>query len=149
MSTSTVRSPEAYEDAYEAYYAEAAEELRAVRAGEKETSGQAAIVGRHADLFTQQQLDALRAAEAGVADPDGRERLYRLRRTCERGMVDAELAAGADELENAILAARLTFGGEDLPLHAAEAKLAVLADYAQREKLGELAQALGATFNEQ
>ncbi|MGZ4334669.1 MAG: hypothetical protein ACXVRJ_10420 [Gaiellaceae bacterium] len=147
MSTSTVRSPEGYEDAYEAYYAEAAEELRAVHAGEKETSDQAAIVARHADLFTQQQLDALRAAEAGVADPDGRERLYRLRRTCEKGIVDAELAAREDELENAILAARLTFAGDEMPLHAAEAKLAVLPDYAQREELGELAQTLVATFN--
>jgi hypothetical protein len=149
MSTTTVRSPEGYEDAYEAYYAEAAEEHRAVRAGDKETSDQAAIVARHADLFTQQQLDALRAAEAAVADPDGRERLYRLRRACEKGMVDAELAVRDDELENAILAARLTFTGDEMPLHAAEAKLAVLPDYAQREELGELAQTLSATFNGQ
>jgi hypothetical protein len=167
MNTTTVRSPEGYEDAYEAYYAEAAEELRAVRAGDKETSDQAAILARHADLFTQQQLDALRAAEANEAaevahEPgsvssaspatlaaDGRERLYRLRRACERGIVDAELAARDDELENAILAARLTFAGAEMPLHAAEAKLAVLPDYAQREDLGEFAQTVGATFNEQ
>ncbi len=149
MNTTAVRSPEGYEDAYEAYYAEAAEELRGVRAGDKETSDQAEIVARHADLFTQQQLDALRAAEAGVADPDGKERLYRLRRACEKGIVDAEQAARDDELENAILAARLTFAGDEMPLHAAEAKLAVLPDYAQREELGELAQTLSATFNGQ
>ena len=148
MSTAAVRSPHRYEDAYEAYYAEAAEEIRAVRVGEKETSDQAAIVARHADLFTQEQLDALRAAEAVAPEGDERERLYRLRRTCESGMVDAELAAREDELENALLAARLTFQGEELPLRAAEAKLAVLPDFAKREELGELVQELSATFNE-
>jgi hypothetical protein len=148
MSTTAVRSPHGYEDAYEAYYAEAAEETRAVRVGEKETSEQAAIVARHADLFTQEQLDALRQAEADVPEGDERERLYRLRRTCESGIVEAELAAREDELENALLAARLTFDGEEMPLRAAEAKLAVLPDYAKREELGELAQELSATFNE-
>jgi hypothetical protein len=148
LSTAAVRTPQEYEDAYEAYYAEAAEEFRAVRVGEKETSEQAAIVARHADLFTEEQLDALRAAEGEVSASDERERLYRLRRTCESGIVDGELAAREDELENALLAARLTFDGEELPLRAADAKLAVLPDYAQREELGKLAQALDATFNE-
>jgi hypothetical protein len=149
MSTTAVRSPHGYEDAYEAYYAEAAEEVRAVRVGEKETSDQAAIVARHADLFTQEQLDALRAAEAELPEGDERERLYRLRRTCEAGVVAAELAAREDELENALLAARLTFDGDELPLRAADAKLAVLPEYARREELGELARELDASFNEQ
>ena len=83
MSTAAVRSPHGYEDAYEAYHAEAAEEVRAVRVGEKETSQQAAIIALHADLFTQEQLDALREAEAEVPEGDERERVYRLRRTCE------------------------------------------------------------------
>jgi len=148
MSTTTVRTPQEYEDAYEAYYAESAEEVRAVRVGEKETSEQAAIVARHADLFTQDQLEALRAAEADASDADERERLYRLRRTCEGGIVDAELAAREDELENALLAARLTFEDEELPLNAADAKLAVLPDYMQREELGELVQALDSSFND-
>ena len=149
MSTTVVRSPHGYEDAYEAYYAEAAEEVRAVRVGEKETSEQAAIVARHADLFTQEQLDALRAAEAELPEGDERERLYRLRRTCEAGIVDGELAAREDELENELLAARLTFDGEELPLRAAEAKLAVLPEYARREELGELVRDLDASFNDQ
>ena len=148
MSTTTVRSPQEYEDAYEAYYAEAAEELRAVRVGEKETSEQAAIVARHADLFTYDQLDALRAAEVGVSDSDEQERLHRLRRTCEAGIVDAELAEREDELENALLAARLTFDGAELPLRTAEAQLAVLPDYAKREELGRLARALDSSFND-
>jgi hypothetical protein len=148
MSTTTVRSPQEYEDAYEAYYAEAAEEFRAVRVGEKATSEQAAVVARHAELFTQEQLDALRAAEAGVSGGGEKERLHRLRRACEGGIVDAELAEREDELENALLAARLTFDGEELPLRTAEARVAVLPDYAKREELGELTRELDAGFNE-
>ena len=148
MSTAAVRSPHGYEDAYEAYYAEAAEEIRAVRVGEKETSEQAAIVARHADLFTQEQLDALRAAEAELPEGDEGERLYRLRRTCEAGIVAAELAAREDELENAVLAARLTFDGEELPLRSAQARLAVLPEYRKRDELGDLARTLDASFND-
>ncbi|HKC77049.1 MAG TPA: hypothetical protein VKB70_01555, partial [Gaiellaceae bacterium] len=148
MSTTAVRSAQEYEDAYRAYYIEASDEVRAVRVGEKETSEQAAIVERHADLFTREQLDALRAAEADAADPGDAERLYRLCRECEEGIVDAELAAGEDELANALLAARLTFDGEEMPLRTAEAKLAVLPDYAQREELGELARTLDSSFND-
>jgi hypothetical protein len=148
MSTTAVRSPQEYEDAYEAYYAEAAEEVRAVRVGEKETSEQATIVERHADLFTREQLEALRAAEEEASDEEERERFYRLRKACEEGVVDARLAARADELENALLAARLTFDGDELPLRSADALLAVLPDYAKREELGELARELDASFNE-
>jgi hypothetical protein len=147
MSTTAVRTPQGYEDAYEAYYAEAAEELRAVRVGEKNTSEQAAIVARHADLFTREQLDALRTAE-DTAEGDEQERLYRLRRSCESGIVEAELAAREDELENAILAARLTFDGEELPLRAAQARLAVLAEYAKRDELGDAVRDLDGGFNE-
>jgi hypothetical protein len=148
VSATAVRTAQGYEEAYRTYYAEAAEEGRAVRVGEKETSEQAAIVSRHADLFTRQQLEALRTAEDAADDAGEQERIYRLRRSCERGIVDAELAASEDELENAILAARLAFAGDELPLRAAEAKLAVLPDYAAREELGELARTLDASFNE-
>ena len=149
MSATAVRTPQEYEDAYEAYYAEAAEEVRAVRVGEKDTSEQAGIVARHADLFTADQLDALRAAEAEAIEADERERLYRLRRACESGIVDAELAAREDELENAILAARLTFDGGELPLRAAQARLAVLPEYARRDELGERVRELDSGFNPQ
>ena len=149
MSTTAVRTPQEYEDAYQAYYAEAAEEVRAVRVGEKETSDQAAIVARHAGLFTQEQLEGLRAAEAEAEPGDQHERLYRLRRSCESGIVEAELAARDDALENAILAARLTFDGDELPLRAAQAQLAVLLDYGKRDELGELVRQLDGTFNEQ
>jgi hypothetical protein len=148
VSATAVRGAQEYEDAYRAYYAEAAEEFRAVRVGEKETSEQAAIVKRHAGLFTREQLDGLRTAEADAAHPDERERLYRLRRTCETGIVDAELAEREDELANALLAARLVFDGDELPLRSAEAMLAVLPEYARREQLGELARNLDASFND-
>jgi hypothetical protein len=146
VSTTAVRTPDAYESAYRTYYAEAAEEYRSVRVGEKEISEQAAVVARHRDLFSRAQLDALRAAE-DEADGEERERLYRLRKTCEAGLVDAVLVEREDELENAILAARLDFRGEELPLRAAEARLAVLPDYAAREELGRLERDLSATFN--
>ena len=70
MSATAVRTPQEYEDAYGAYYAEGAEEARAVRVGEKATSEMAAIVERHADLFTPEQLEALRAAEEEATDRD-------------------------------------------------------------------------------
>src|SRR5437763_12254975 len=123
MSTSpAVRSAAEYEARLQQYYFERAEEGRAVRVGEKETSEQAAIVARYGDLFTRDQLDALRTAEAAATETDEAERLYRLRKTCEGGIVDAELAAREDELANALLAARLTFDGEEMPLRTAEAQ---------------------------
>ena len=51
-------------------------------------------------------------------------------------MVAAELAEQSDELENAILAAKVSFQGDELPLRAAQARLAVLAGYGERDELG-------------
>ncbi len=76
------------------------------------------------------------------------EQLYRLRKVCEGGIVSAELVEREDELENRQLAARLDFRDEELPLRTAQARLAVLHDYADREELGELLADLNATFNE-
>src|SRR5205823_9510214 len=75
-------------------------------------------------------------------------RLYRLRKTCEAGLIAAALAEREDELENAVLAARVEFDGEELPLRSAQARLAVLAGYGDRERLGELAADASATFND-
>jgi hypothetical protein len=136
-----------YESRLHAYYREGSEEGRAVRVGEKEVSEQAAIVARYADLFTREQRDALRGAE-DAAEGDERERLYRLRKTCEGGIVAAVIAEREDELENAVLAARLSYRGEELPLRAAEARLAVLAGYREREELAELERELSASFND-
>jgi hypothetical protein len=146
MSTTAVRTPAEYESRLQEYYYERSEEARAVRVGEKEVSEQAAIVARFTDLFSRQQIEALREAEDTAGGQD-RERLYRLRKTCEGGLISAELAEQEDALENRILAARVTFKGEELPLRSAQARLAVLEGYADREALGELERAESARFN--
>ena len=147
MSVAAVLSPAEFEERLARYLYERSEEGRAVRVGEKETSEQAAIVARYRDLFTPTQLDSLRDAEEG-APADDRELLYRLRKTCESGIVAAEFAAREDELENRILSARIPWRGEELPLRTAQAKLAVLPDYRERDELGGLYNAENATFND-
>jgi hypothetical protein len=137
MSVAVARTPAEYEERFEQYAYERSEEGRAVRVGLKAISEQAAIVARYADLFTRPQLEALREAEESAAG-DERERLYRLRRTCEAGIIDAELAERKDALENRVLATTVEFRGETLPLRSAQARLAVLDDYRAREELGEL-----------
>jgi hypothetical protein len=148
VSTTSVRTPVDYEERLARYLFERSEEGRAVRVGEKETSDQAAIVERYRDLFTPGQLDRLREAEEG-ASGEQRELLYRLRKTCESGIVAAELSAREDELENAILAARIDWRGEQLPLRTAQAKLAVLPEYRERDELGALHNAANARFNDE
>ncbi|MEP6976598.1 MAG: hypothetical protein ABI948_00940 [Thermoleophilia bacterium] len=147
MSVAAARTPAQFEERLQRYLFERSEEARAIRVGEKETSEQAAIVERYSDLFTRDQIDVLREAEQ-AAGRDERERLYRLRKTCEGGIVTAELAERDDELENAILAARVTFRGEEMPLRNAQAKLAVLDSYADREELGEIHALASARFND-
>jgi hypothetical protein len=147
MSVAAVLRPADYESRLQRYLVERAEEGRAVRVGEKEVSERAEIVARYAELFTREQLEALRQAEGESSGGDERERLYRLRKTCEAGLISAELAAREDALENAILAARVEFKDEELPLRTAQAQLAVLPEYADREELGRLATDLSATFN--
>jgi hypothetical protein len=146
MATTTIRDAAEYESRLQKYYFERAEEARAVRVGEKEVSEQAAIVARYRDLFTRPQIEALREAE-DVAGGDERERLYRLRKTCEAGVISAELAEQEDALENAILGARVRWRGEELPLRSAQARLAVLDSYTDREELGELEREASAAFN--
>ena len=126
MITTAVRTPPDYEAQLRNYLFERSEEGRAVRVGEKEVSEQAAIVERYRDLFSHEQLKALRAEEEQV-DGEQREWLYRLRKTCEGGLIAQELTERDDALENAILAARVSYSGEELPLRTAQAMLAVLA----------------------
>jgi hypothetical protein len=146
MSITAVRTPQEYEDRLQRYLFERSEEGRAVRVGEKEVSEQAAIVARYGDLFSRTQLEALREAEESAGDDD-RERLYRLRKTCESGLVTAELAERDDALENAILAARVTFAGDNMPLRTAQARLAVLESYRDRDELGTLQADASSAFN--
>jgi hypothetical protein len=148
MNVTAVRSPTEYEERLRNYLYERAEEGRAVRVGEKEVSEQAAIVARYADLFTRDQLETLRSAEDDATDNGDRERIYRLRKACESGVIAAELSERQDELENAILAARVTFKSEEMPLRTAQAMLAVLPVYEDREQLGKLHGDASAGFNE-
>ena len=149
MSVAAVLRPAEYESRLQRYLFERAEESRAVRVGDKEVSERAEIVARYAELFTRDQLEALRQAETEAEPGDERERLYRLRKTCEAGLISAQLAAREDALENAILAARVEFEGEELPLRTAQARLAVLPDYGDRDELGRLSTDLSATFNDE
>jgi hypothetical protein len=146
MSVTAVRTPAEYEAELQRYLFERAEEGRAVRVGEKEISERAEIVARYRELFTREQLDALKEAEAGTSGAE-RERVYRLRKTCESGLVDIELSEREDALENAILAARVAYRGEELPLRSAQAKLAILTGYGDREELGALHGDASAGFN--
>jgi hypothetical protein len=146
MSVVSVRNPTEYESRLERYLFERSEEWRAVRVGEKEVSEQAEIVRRYADLFSPEQLDSLRGTEES-ASGDEREHLYRLRKTCESGLIAQTLAEREDELENRLLSERVTFKGEEMPLRNAQAQLAVLPSYDDREELGELQAAASARFN--
>ncbi len=144
---SAARSPDEFEARLRAYVRERSEEARAVRVGEKEVSEQAAIVARFADLFTREQLEALRLAEEEARSDEERERLFRLRKSCEGGIVFAEMAPRHDALENAELATRVAFRGEEKPLRAAQAEVAVIGDYEAREELGCLAADASAELN--
>jgi hypothetical protein len=146
VAVTTVRSPAEFEERLARYLFERAEEARAVRVGEKETSEQAEIVRRYSDLFSRGQLDALRDAEDGASGEE-HELLYRLRKTCEGGLISAALVEREDELENRLLAERVTFAGEEMPLRNAQAKLALLPEYHDREQLGELQADASAGFN--
>jgi hypothetical protein len=146
--TETVRSPAEYEERLQKYLYERSEEGRAVRVGEKETSEQAAIVARYADLFSRDQLTSLHECEEQASDTDERERLYRLRKTCEGGLAAAELAEEEDAFQNRLLAARVTWKDEEMPLRSAQAKLAVLDSYADRDELGTLQADASAGFND-
>jgi hypothetical protein len=148
VGVTPVLSAAEYESRLQRYLFERSEEGRAVRVGEKEVSEQAEIVARYTDLFTREQLDALREAE-GDAAGDERERLARLRLACESGIVSGELAAREDEHENRLLAERVEFDGEELPLRTAQAKLAVLPSYADREELGRIQSEASARFNDE
>ena len=148
MATTAVRSAAEFEEQLQRYLYERSEEGRAVRVGEKEVSEQAAIVARYSDLFSRDQLCAL-SEEEQSSDGEQREWLYRLRKTCESGLVAAELAERDDELENALLSARVTYRGEELPLRSALAQLAVLPGYRDRDELGELQRRKSAEFNQQ
>jgi hypothetical protein len=137
----------AFERRLDLFLQERSEEARAVRVGEKETSEQAAIVARYADLLTREQLEALREAEAAVQGPE-QESIARLRITCQEGIVEREIVEREDALENALLAARVQWNGEELPLRSAQARLAIEPGYGDREALGAAVLTTSSSFND-
>ncbi len=141
-------TPDQFEERLAQFLFERSEEARAVRVGEKETSEQAAIVARYEDLFTRAQYVELKEAEDTAPEGEARERLFRLRDTCGGGLIVRELAEESDRLENDVLAARVEFKGETVPLRTAQAKLALVDDYADRDELGRLTADCSAGFNE-
>jgi hypothetical protein len=141
-------TPDQFEERLAQFLFERSEEARAVRVGEKETSEQAAIVARYEDLFTREQYAELKAVEDTAPEGEARERLFRLRDTCGGGLIVRELAEESDRLENDVLAARVEFKGETVPLRTAQAKLALVDDYADRDELGRLTADCSAGFNE-
>ena len=86
----TVLDAGAFEQRLDLFLQERSEEARAIRVGEKETSEQAAIVARYADLFTREQLDVLREAEDAAQGVE-RESVARLRITCQEGIVERDI----------------------------------------------------------
>jgi hypothetical protein len=148
VEAATVRAPEDFEATLRTYASERAEEGRAVRVGAKERSEAAAIVARYADLFTREQLDALRGAEDAERNEVERERLHRLRKSCEGGLLARELVHMQDEVQNELLAIRIEYRGESMPLRNAQAKLATLDSYDEREELGEIHADATVTMNE-
>ena len=148
MEGSTVRAPGDFESTLRTYSAERAEEARAVRVGEKEKSEAAAIVARYADLFSRAQLDSLRQSEEAERGAGQRERFHRLRKSCEGGLLARELIHMQDEVQNELLAIRIDYQGESMPLRNAQAKLAVLDSYEEREELGGIHADATATMNE-
>ena len=72
--------------------------------------------------------------------------MYRLLKTCEGGIITAELAAQSDELENALLAAKVPFQGEECRC-TAQAKLAVPPELRRARKSGNLQADVSASFN--
>ena len=106
---------------------EAPKSRRAVR-GAKERSEAAAIVAKYADLFTRYQLDLLRRGRPRTPYRTTRARAplpFRVRAP-NGGLLSRELVDMQDEVQNELLAIRIDFGGEDMPLRNAEAKPAVL-----------------------
>ena len=144
----TALDARAFEQRLDLFLQERSEEARAVRVGEKETSEQAAIVARYADLFTREQLEVLRETE-GATNGAEQEAIARLRITCQEGIVEREIVEREDALENALLAARVAWKGEELPLRSAQARLAVEPAYADRDGLGAEVLETSSSFNDE
>jgi hypothetical protein len=148
-TSATVRDTASFEERLREFEYVSTEEGRALWVGDKEFSEFGAIAERYADLFSREQLQALRAEEDQAGEPEARERGYRLRKTCEVGVISAHLARQGDVLSNRELAAQVVFRGETMPLREAQARVAILQAYNEREELASVASAVNTSFNDQ
>jgi hypothetical protein len=143
----TALVPDEFETRLRDYLFARAEETRAVRAGVKSKSELATIVARYADLFTREQHDALEEARQAELVADERERLYRLRLTCESGLIVAQIAPLHDALQNAELAMEVEHDGGTIPFRTGSARLSTLPGYDDRERLGKTVMDASAELN--
>ena len=148
MEAATIRKPTEFEERLRRYLFERSEEARAVRVGEKEVSEQAEIVRRYEDLFTRAQLDALRGAEAGASGRRARAALPVCERRARAVSSRRSWPSARTSSRTAYWPSALTFKGEEMPLRSAQARLAVLPAYADREELGQIQAAALAGFND-
>ena len=111
--------------------------LRALRGGARRAGGREGDLGaggdRRALRRPLQPRAARRAARGrGRAEPaTSASGSTGCARPARAGSSSAALVEREDELENRLLAARVTFRGEEMPLRTAQAQLAVLAAYAR------------------
>ena len=107
-----------------------------MRVGEKDVSEQAAIVARYTDLFSRRS--SKRSARPRRPRPGTSASGSTASQDVRGRPLSAQLAEQDDALENAILAARVTFKGEECRCAPPQARLAVLDAYDDREQLGDL-----------
>ena len=97
-----------------------------MRVGEKEISEQAEIVRRYADLFSREQLDALREAEEARERRRARAALPAAQDLRGRPRLGRSSPSARTSSRTACSPTRVTFKGEEMPLRNAQAQLAVL-----------------------
>ena len=131
----SVRTVDEFEQRLEAYAIERSEEARAVRVGEKDVSEQAAIVARYADLFSRDS--SRRSAMRRRALPRTSARRSRGSVSPARRGSSPRSSPSARTRSRTPSSRHACRDGSELPLRAAQARLAVEPDYARRGSLGD------------
>src|SRR5436305_6232545 len=117
----------------QAYY-ELATETRLARVGLKERQETAPIVERYRYLYTQPQIEAVRA-EMEAATGERREELARLHSALLDGYIDTRVAALDDEVVTSLATATATVDGQTYPFHALVPTITRTDDPGLRERL--------------
>src|SRR5437763_5706817 len=116
-----------------AFY-ELATETRLARVGLKERQETAPIVERYRYLYTQPQIEAVRA-EMEAATGERREELARLHSALLDGYIDTRVAALDDEVAASLATATATVDGQTYPFHALVPTMTRTDDPGLREQL--------------